>query len=86
LNGFLCLNAAPEGKADLIGGQYVLTLHGRVLAQVSELEYHLHRAYEVRLFSGLWLIFYMAPSLYFVSTLNAETRPLDASPAPTKTC
>jgi hypothetical protein len=65
LNGFLYQNATGGGNADLAGGQYLLTSHGRVLAHLSELEYHLHRAWELRLFSGFWLIFYFAPMVYF---------------------
>jgi hypothetical protein len=64
-NFILGTNLARDGSADLAGGQYLLTSHGRVLAHLSELEYHLHRAWELRLFSGLWLIFYFVPTVYF---------------------
>ena len=58
LNVFLCLPFTGNGgTADLVDGQYVLRSHGRVLAQLTEPEYHVHRAYELRFFSGIWLVF-----------------------------
>jgi hypothetical protein len=66
LNVFLCLSFTGNGAtAVLVDGQYVLRSHGRVLAQLTESEYHVHRAYELRFFSGVWLVFYLMPSLYF---------------------
>ena len=66
LNVFLCLPFTGNGAtADLVDGQYVLRSHGRVLAQLKEPEYHVHRAYELRFFSGVWLVLYLMPSLYF---------------------
>ena|ERR1700685_1064346 len=64
-NFFLGTNLAGDGNADVMGGQYVLASHGHVLTHVSEPEYHLHRAWELRLFSRHWLIFYFVPTVYF---------------------
>jgi hypothetical protein len=64
-NFFLGTNVIGAGNAEVVAGQYVLTSHGRVLAHVSELEYHLRRAWELRLFSGHWLFFYLVPMVYF---------------------
>lgn len=66
LNFFLCAHVSGGGNADIVGGQYVLSSHGRILAHLTENEYHLHRAYEVRMFSGVWLTFYLIPGIYFL--------------------
>ena len=50
----------------MINGQYFLTSHGHVLAHINEAQYHLQRAYQVRLFSDFWLLFYLMPTLYFL--------------------
>jgi hypothetical protein len=66
LNVFLCGPYTGNGAvADVAGGQYMLTSHGHVLARLTEREYHAHRAYELRFFSGVWLVFYLMPTLYF---------------------
>jgi hypothetical protein len=54
-----------NGNADILNGEYVLSSHGRVLAHLTEAQYHLHKAIEIRGFSALWLLFYLLPCLYF---------------------
>lgn len=66
VNAGLCLRVTQGGNAFMIGGQYILASHGHVLAHLTEAQYHLQRAYQVRLFSGFWLPFYLAPALYFL--------------------
>jgi hypothetical protein len=41
-------------------GAYALSDHGRVVRTISEHDYHRYRAYEARLFSGHWMLFYLA--------------------------
>ena len=66
INFGLCVRFTQGGGGEMINGQYFLTSHGHVLANLTEAQYHLQRAYEVRLFSGIWLLFYLMPALYFL--------------------
>ena len=66
VNSVVCAGLLGEGNANVLGGHYVLTSHGRVLAQISERDYHLHRATELRLFSGLWLASCLVSTVYFL--------------------
>jgi hypothetical protein len=66
LNFFLCAHLSGGGNSDIVDGQYVLSSHAHILAHLTENEYHLHRSYEVRMFSGLWLTFYLIPGVYFL--------------------
>jgi hypothetical protein len=65
VNSILCLQMTGDGNAAVAGGQDVLTMHGRVLSHLTEQEYHAHRAHELRLFSGYWLIFFLVSGTYF---------------------
>ena len=40
------------------GNRYMLKSHGKVIREITEAEYHRHRAYVTRGFSGHWLLFY----------------------------
>jgi hypothetical protein len=53
---FLISSGSPYKE----NGQYVLKDHGKLVRQITEQEYHQYRAYEVRGFSGHWMIFYLA--------------------------
>jgi hypothetical protein len=46
-------------------GKYALHSHGSVIRELSEEEYDRHKAYELRAFSGHWMVFYLIPALYF---------------------
>ena len=61
-----CAYVLHDGVPDIINGQYVLSAPGRVLLRITESEYHLHRAHELRMFSGLWLLAYCVSGLYFL--------------------
>jgi hypothetical protein len=65
INFVVCESITGGSLADVLGDQYVLSSHRRVLAHISQAEYHLHRAYELRAFSGTWLVFYSVPTVYF---------------------
>jgi hypothetical protein len=80
LNFFLCANLSGSGNADIVGGQCVLSSHGRILAHLTESEYHLHRANEVRMFSGLWLTFYLVPGIYL--TVDSPAQPVNVDLTP----
>jgi hypothetical protein len=61
----LILDLRSTGTPDLLNGTYVLQSHGRVIRELSERDYHLERARMFRGFSGLWMIFYLFPTLDF---------------------
>jgi uncharacterized membrane protein YdcZ (DUF606 family) len=65
VNSLICAGLSGEGNANVLQGQYVLMSHGRVLAHISEHDYHLHRAYELRLYSGLWVASCLVSAIYF---------------------
>jgi len=66
LNGAICLFFTKGGNADLVNGQYLLMGHARVIAHLSEREFHLQKAFELRMFSGAWLCFWAWSSSYFL--------------------
>lgn len=66
VNTIICIRMGGEGNPQVLEGHYVVTSHGRVLAQISESAYHLRRAYELRLFSGIWLLLCLVSALYFL--------------------
>jgi hypothetical protein len=43
---------------DFINGQFVLTAHDHVIKIITEQDYHFYRANEIRVFSGIWVLFY----------------------------
>jgi hypothetical protein len=47
-------------------GTFLLENHGTVIRKLTEVEYHVQRAYEARGFSGIWLVFYLIPAMYFL--------------------
>jgi hypothetical protein len=67
VNFLVSAHLMGNGSAAIVQGRYVLQNHGRLVDYLSEREYHLHKAYELRLFSGGWLIFYLLPAVYFLS-------------------
>lgn len=66
LNFFLRAHLSGGGNADIVDGRYVLSSHAHILAHLTENEYHLHRSFEVRMFSGLWFTFYLIPCVYLL--------------------
>lgn len=65
VNSLVCAGLSGEGNASVFRGQYVLMSHGHVLAHISEGDYHLHRAYELRLYSGIWVASCLVSAIYF---------------------
>jgi hypothetical protein len=60
--------ALDGGSPEIRDGQYVLQQHGRLLRVLSSDEYRAYKAWEVRMFSGHWLIFYFMPFAFFAFT------------------
>jgi hypothetical protein len=53
------------GVPDIKDGQFILHSHGKLIRYLTEQEYHMKKAYVLRVFSGHWLMFYLAPAMYF---------------------
>jgi hypothetical protein len=61
----LILFLRTTGTADIWNGKYVLQSHGHLIRELSERDYHLERARMFRGFSGLWMMFYLFPTIDF---------------------
>ncbi len=48
------------GGPHIVDGQYVLSNHGEIIRQLTQAEYIKCHAYEIRLFSGHWMCFYLS--------------------------
>jgi hypothetical protein len=65
LFAYLCFNALftyfvlkQDTTPGEVNGEKVLKDHGRVIRKLTDEEYHSRQAYEVRMFTGHWLLFY----------------------------
>jgi hypothetical protein len=74
INVLLCVSVTKGGNADVVNGQYLLMSHARVLAHLTEHEYHLQKAYELRTFSGFWLCFWAWSTSYFLFWKHVPVR------------
>lgn len=74
INLFLCTSVTKGGNANVVNGQYLLMSHAQVLAHLTEHEYHLQKAYELRMFSGAWLCFWAWPTSYFLFWKHVPVR------------
>jgi hypothetical protein len=63
-------------------GRYFIMSHGTVLRELSEAEFHQHQAYEVRGFSGHWMLFSSASLMVLVGTARLRRRRSAASDQP----
>ena len=72
INFGLCLVLLDGGATDIWDERYVLHSHGELIREVSAEEFRSLRSYEVRLFSGHWMIFYFYPIVGYWSYLNRE--------------
>jgi hypothetical protein len=66
VNFVVCLHLMGGGGADIVNGEHVLTSHGQVLAQLTEAQYHVKRAYQQRMFSGGWVAFWLVAANCFL--------------------
>lgn len=59
------------GSPTIINDQYVLLDHGKLIRQLTEVEYNWQKAYVLRGFSGHWLLFYLISAChYFLKEQN----------------
>jgi hypothetical protein len=54
-----------HGGPDYSNGKYFLSNHGKYVRDLTKEEYIMYQAYEVRFFSGHWMLFTYLPLIYF---------------------
>lgn len=72
MNFALCFILLEEGSPDIWDGRYVLQNHGEFIKEVSQEAYQRFVSYEIRLFSGHWIVFYFYPIMGYCSYLSKE--------------
>lgn len=72
VNFFSFASMTKDGSPDIISGNYVISNHGRIVRVISHDEYEKYRSYEVRGFSGHWMIFYFFSATVLVSQWKKE--------------
>ena len=60
---FLLLSHAAS--PDIIGGEYVLNSHGKIVGYISERDYRFLKGWELRLFASGWTLFYCALMIHW---------------------
>ena len=70
VNFLVVLAKSGGGVPDIWQGVHVLHDHGRLIREITEIEYIHYRFNEIRGFSGHWLIFYFAPLSYFYTKIK----------------
>jgi hypothetical protein len=76
INYVLFIALMEGGSPSVKNGNYILHSHGHKIRDITKEEYQRFRAYEVRGFSGHWIIFSLVPMTYFLTvhpTLNQAT-------------
>src|SRR5690349_3619001 len=53
---FTLLVLKKSGSPGIVNGEKVLQSHGRIIQKLSEDEYRRHQAYDIRVFSGHWMV------------------------------
>src|SRR5258708_18486660 len=71
---YTTLFRSPEER----DGKYLLMSHGAVLRQLTEDEYHAHRTYVVRGFSGHWMFFSCVSLMLLVGRSEEHTSELQS--------
>ena len=57
-----------EGGSSVVeGGKFILQEHGRKIRDLTKQEFERFRAYELRGFSGHWMVFSIIPATYFLA-------------------
>lgn len=67
INFVLFMALMEGGSPSTKDGKYYLHNHGRMIRELTKGEYQRFRAYEVRGFSGHWMMFSIVPMTYFLA-------------------
>jgi hypothetical protein len=70
---FLNFKYLTNGIAEIIDGKYVLNNKGEITEVTREI-YNKQKLYEIRLFSGHWIIFSIVPMFYFYFNRNKKIK------------
>ena len=73
INFGLFLMNSEGGGPQAQNGRYYLKSHGRIIRELREAEFHRFRAYELRGFSGHWILFSLIPTVYFAWSQKTES-------------
>lgn len=72
VNFALGIGLSQGGAPDIWDGRYVLQNKGTLIRELTAQEYQLHQAYEVRIFSGHWMVFYLLIAAAYSSCLSQD--------------
>lgn len=70
-NFAMMLYHLPEGGPHFENGRYEIRSHGRTSRVITKQEYEQLQAYEVRGFSGHWILFSLFPTIFFLKVVPA---------------
>ena len=74
INFFITIFVLNEGGVPSeINGQKVIHNHGNVIRELTDNEYETHQAYNVRTFSGHWMIFYAMGMTVLYSRMKEDS-------------
>ena len=62
---FSLVEPYKQGKPEIQNGEFVLVSRDKTIHAISEQEYYLRKNYNIRGFSGHWILFYLIATLYF---------------------
>lgn len=80
VNFALFIELMKDGGPAVQDGKYYLRNHGKISREITRAEYKRYCAYEVRGFSGHWMIFSLVPAVYFLAVyprLQESQEPID---------
>ena len=67
INFMLFITLMEGGSPAVSNGNYCLQNHGKKIRDLTKEEYQRFQAYDVRGFSGHWIVFSMIPMTYFLA-------------------
>lgn len=70
INFALFYSLMQDGNPQIENGRYVLSLHGETTREINQDEYNKYQMYEVRGFSGHWMLFYLLPSFIYLYAIK----------------
>lgn len=78
INFMLFIALMEGGSPSVKNGKYILHSHGHKIRDITKEEYQRFRAYEVRGFSGHWIIFSIVPMTYFLTVHPRLSRVIES--------
>jgi hypothetical protein len=85
VNFSLFINVMQEGNPErAVDGRYYISNHGELVRELTEVEYRSLAAYQVRGFTGTWMIFSFLPLVYFTVVEPRQRALVERHLLPTK--